>query len=632
MEPDEPKPLQPDDNAARHLMGGRSKSGVPQLKVDTGSNWGWWIALGIVLLIGGILLIPWFRARLETRDRVIEAASLVAKAQAHLDQGHVEAAGATAQEALKLLPGEAGATRIVAAAKKALQQQKEREQRAKTAMEAAEKFVSDDELLKAIPAFEAIAAKSAEFPEGIGAKAAARAAELRALKGKLILPSDWPADAVITLKGEPIDITSGIPLGEHELIITRKGFRNPAPLRLVFNGVKPVPLPPVSWKPIGGKVTVSSVPAGAAIWIGNRNTGKVTPWTFDDVNVGKAEYILKLKGHVDKTLTTDVVSGAHHVPSVHLTETTSLPSDGKVAGERREFNLAPDLRVAFRWCPPGTFKMGDSGRLAAPDEKPVRSVTLTQGFWLAETEFTQGQWEGIDGRTSLMLLINQRQQGAAATPENPNHPMLSASWDRICGDKKRSGGLLGKIHAFFRSNRITGWVVDLPTEAQWEYACRAGSEGPFGIDPAKPLAPDALAWHRENSGGVIHPVGLKQANPWGFKDMHGNAREWTRDWYAESYASHSAKDPRGPASGWKIAVRGGSSLTDLTECRSSSRAQAYSSVAHHSMGFRLILRKPESPPPVVKKPAPATKKPAPPKKKPAPPPKKKPAPKPQKKK
>lgn len=605
---------------------------MPQLKVDTGSRWGWWIALGIVLLIVGVLLIPWFRARLETRDRVIEAASLVAKAQAHLDQGHVEAAELTAQEALKLVPGEAGATRIAAAAKKALQQQKEREQRAKTAMEAAEKFVSADQLPTAISAFEAIAAKPAEFPEGIGAKATARAAELRALKGKLILPAGWPADAVITLKGETIDFTSGIPLGEHELIITRKGYRNPAPLRLAFNGVKPVSLPPVSWKPIGGKVTVSSVPAGAAIWIGNRNTGKVTPWTFQDVDVGKVEYILKLKGHVDKTLTADVVSGAHHTPSVHLTETTSLPGDGKIAGERREFNLAPDLRVAFRWCPPGTFKMGGKDRLAKPDEKPVRSVTLSQGFWLAETEFTQGQWEGIDGRTSLLLLIAKRQPGTPPTVENPQHPMLSASWDRICGDRNRTGGLLGKIHAFFRSNRITGWVADLPTEAQWEYACRAGTEGPFGIDPAKPITPDAVAWHRGNSGGVIHPVGVKQANPWGFKDMHGNAREWTRDWYAKSDASQPSKDPIGPASGWKKTVRGGSSLTPLADCRSSSRAQAYSSVAHHSMGFRLILRKPESPLPVVKKPAPATKKPAPPKKKPAPPPKKKPAPKPQKKK
>lgn len=625
MEPDVPKPTQPIDEAVRHPITGGANPHFQKLKVDTGSRWGWWITLGIVLLIVGVLLIPWFRARLETRDRVFEAAALLAKAQVHLDQGHLEAAESTAQEALKLVPGEAGATRLAAAAKKALQLQKEREQRAKTAMEAAEKLVSADQLPDAISAFEAIAAKSVEFPEGIGAKAAARAAELRALKGKLMLPTGWPADAVISLKGEPLDITSGIPLGEHELIITRKGYRNPAPLRLAFNGVKPVPLPPVTWKPIGGEVTVSSVPAGAAIWIGNRNSGKVTPWTFQDVDVGKVEYILKLKGHVDKPVSADVVSGAHHVPSVHLTETTSLPSDGRVAGERREFNLSPNVKVAFRWCPPGTFMMGGNDRVAAPDEKPLRSITLTKGFWLAETEFTQGQWEGIDGRPSLLLLITKRQPGAPPAAENPQHPMLSASWDRICGDNKRTGGLLGKINAFLRSNRSTGWVVDLPTEAQWEYACRAGSKGAFGIDPAKPITPDNLAWHQGNSGGVIHPVGLKAANPWGLKDMHGNAREWTRNWYHHDKNSSPMKDPAGPSSGWKIAVRGGSSLTALAECRSSSRAQAYSSVAHHSMGFRLILRKPETPPPVVKKPAP-------PKKKPAPPPKKKPAPKPPKKK
>ncbi len=598
-------------------------------KVDSGTRWGLWVMAAILVMIAGLLLVPWFRSQFEARERLMDAAAMVAKAQQQLDQGYAQAAEASAREALKLVPGEASATRVAAAAQRMLDQQKERETLAKAAWDAAEKWVIDDHLLEAIPAFDTIATKSAEFPEGVGTKAAARAAELREMKGTLLLPNDWPADAVMVMNAEIIDPqdnrVSGIPLGERDLIVSRKGYRNPAPIRLAFRGVKPLALPPVSWKPVGGKVTVSSTPTGAAIWEGNRATGKLTPHTFEDVNVGKAEYLLKLKGHVDKIVTADVVSGAHHVPSVQLTEVTSLPADGKIAGERWEFNLSPNVKVAFRWCPPGTFMMGGNDRVAAPDEKPLRSVTLTKGFWLAETEFTQGQWEGIDGRPSLLLLITKRQPGAPPAAENPQHPMLSASWDRICGDNKRSGGLLGKINAFLRSNRSTGWVVDLPSEAQWEYACRAGSKGAFGIDPAKPITPDNLAWHQGNSGGVIHPVGLKAANPWGLKDMHGNAREWTRNWYHHDKNSSPLKDPTGPSSGWKIAVRGGSSLTPLAECRSSSRAQAYSSVAHHSMGFRLILRKPETPPPVVKKPAP-------PKKKPAPPPKKNPAPKPPKKK
>ena len=270
--------------------------------------------------------------------------------------------------------------------------------------------------------------------------------------------------------------------------------------------------------------------------------------------------------------------------------------------------------------------MGGSDRAAEKTEKPVRNVRLTQGFWLGETEFTQKQWAAIEGRESLLMQLASRPR-SKPVPDGQDLPMQSVSWERICGDKNRGGGLLGKINAFFRSSKVTQWTADLPTEAQWEYACRAGTSGPFGtkatgIDPL-----DRIAWHQSTTGGVIHPVGLKEANPWGFHDMHGNAREWTRSWYQDSYAKLTNIDPVGPSSGWKIALRGGSFLTNPAECRSSARAQAYASISHPSVGFRLILRKPEAAPPVVSKPAPkkATppKKAAPPKK-PAP---KKPAPK-----
>jgi formylglycine-generating enzyme required for sulfatase activity len=395
-----------------------------------------------------------------------------------------------------------------------------------------------------------------------------------------------PADSAIT----------GIPLGSRSFEITRPGFRKPPPITLDFKGIRPIPLPQVAWQPFGGKVALSSTPAGAAVWIGGMDTGRVTPVTFDDVEVGKVEYTLKFPRHADTVVAGEVASLTTLRLSAAMVETTSFPSAGKKAGERRIFNIGPDLRVPFRWCPAGAFTMGGTDRAATAAEKPVRKVTLTQGFWLGETEFTQNQWAAIEGRQSLLLQLSNRPRGTRPPPAGQEMPIHSVSWDQICGDKKRSGGTLGKINAFLRRQGAGAWIADLPTEAQWEYACRAGTTGPFGTSEAGARAMDASSWHHGNSGGVLQPVGLKKANPWGFHDMHGNVREWTRDWYQGSYAKLPATNPTGPRSGWKIAVRGGSFLTAPAACRSSARAQAYASVNHHSLGFRLALRQMETAP------------------------------------
>jgi formylglycine-generating enzyme len=584
------------------------------------------VVVAIVVAILGLLATPMIRRQLAERDRDAQVNSRIIEARNHLGEGRFEAAESSAREVLRLLPGNEAANSILAEAGKHLGERLEREKRGQAALAAAEKSAAEDQIVTAITAFEEIIAKPAQFPENSISIARERLAALRESTGTLTLPADWPGDALISIDGRNQTPTgsmiTGIPLGARTIGITRKGFRNPPGLKLDFKGIRPLGIPSISWNPVGGKVTLTSNPPGASVWIGGINTGRVTPATFEEVDVGKVEYLLKLPRHADTVVQGEVASLATLPLSTTLTETSSLPVDGKQAGERRIFNVAPDLRIAFRWCPPGTFSMGGSDRAAANAEKPVRKVRLTQGFWLGETEFTQKQWAAIEGRQSLLMYLSNRPR-SKPLPDGQDLPMLSVSWDQICGNKNRNGGVLGKINAFFRNSKITQWTADLPTEAQWEYACRAGTSGPFSTkSPGSDLL-DRSAWHQSNSDGMIHPVGLKEANPWGFHDMHGNAREWTRSWYQESYAKLPDTDPVGPSSGWKVALRGGSFLTSLAECRSSARAQAYSSISHPSVGYRLILRKPEAAPPVVSKPSP--KKVVPPKK--APPAKKKPAPK-----
>ena len=129
----------------------------------------------------------------------------------------------------------------------------------------------------------------------------------------------------------------------------------------------------------------------------------------------------------------------------------------------------------------------------------------------------------------------------------------------------------------------------LPTEAEWEYAARAGSTTAYSFgDDAGELG--AYAWYDGNSGNKTHPVGQKRANPWGLHDMHGNVWEWVQDWYGKDYyRSSSDTDPRGPSSGESRVLRGGSWNFDAGLCRSAFRDSFRPDGRHESNGFRLAL-------------------------------------------
>lgn len=197
-------------------------------------------------------------------------------------------------------------------------------------------------------------------------------------------------------------------------------------------------------------------------------------------------------------------------------------------------------------------------------EGPQRRVTLTKGFWLGKTEVTQRQYELESGTNPSHFKV----AGSAA-------PVEEVSWlDAItfCRSLTERERLAGRLPE--------GYGFTLPTEAQWEYACRAGTKGAFAGNP------DAMAWYKNNSGDTTHPVASKQPNTWGLYDMYGNVLEWCLDWYGD-YPRGDQTDPSGPDSGYFRMARGGSWRVDVF--RSASRAGGSAGRRDYTLGFRLAL-------------------------------------------
>ena len=243
------------------------------------------------------------------------------------------------------------------------------------------------------------------------------------------------------------------------------------------------------------------------------------------------------------------------------------------AGDRATLTVN-GAEFAFRYCPAGSFQMGSSsGEGGRDSDETQHKVTLTKGFWLMETELTQKQWEA---------LMN----------DNPSNfkgdelPVEQISWN----DCQK---LIEKLNA--NSSKLSGWKFELPTEAQWEYACRAGTETPFfwgsSLNGDKANCNGNYPYGTSIKGKYLEktaPVKSYDSNKWGFYDMCGNVWEWCKDWYGD-YPSGEATDPEGPNAGSDRVFRGGSWYFYAVFCRSAKRQGSIADGRYLNLGARLAL-------------------------------------------
>jgi formylglycine-generating enzyme required for sulfatase activity len=225
------------------------------------------------------------------------------------------------------------------------------------------------------------------------------------------------------------------------------------------------------------------------------------------------------------------------------------------------------LGMKFRLIPAGIFIMGspetEEDRF---DDEEQHEVMISQAFWMGVREVTQWQYQKVMGTNP------SRFQGYSS-----NHPIETVSWYDAVEFCKR----LSEFPVEKKDSR----VYRLPTEAEWEYACRAGSTTAFSFGEGSQSLGE-YAWFMNNSKWKTHPVGRKKANAWGLYDMHGNVWEWCSDWYGE-YPKGAGSDPRSPEEGSARVLRGGSVFDGIPECRSANRAA--SSGGLFCIGFRVAL-------------------------------------------
>ena len=241
---------------------------------------------------------------------------------------------------------------------------------------------------------------------------------------------------------------------------------------------------------------------------------------------------------------------------VLISQITKKSNEAKIATYANGSLIVDGIRYELASIPAGEFQMGSDSAEAYGDEKPVHTVRISKTFWLGKTEVTQALWQAVMG------------SNPSDFDKGDTYPVETVSWDDC-----RS--FITKLNEMFGGNAFR-----LPTEAEWEYACRAGTtEDRYG-------SLDAIAWYYGNSGNTTHPVGQKQANAWGLFDMLGNVWEWCQDWYG-GYSAGYQTDPAGPAAGDARVVRGGTWSSNVWYVRSSSRYIYVPGSRLSGLGFRL---------------------------------------------
>ncbi|HEX8198276.1 MAG TPA: SUMF1/EgtB/PvdO family nonheme iron enzyme [Pyrinomonadaceae bacterium] len=255
---------------------------------------------------------------------------------------------------------------------------------------------------------------------------------------------------------------------------------------------------------------------------------------------------IKLRQLEAATAATNAVPPVNNPPAV------------RKAGEISKSKLPNGVEMSFAYVPAGSFKMGSTK--GEDDEKPVHIVTISQGFWIGQTEVTQGQWKAVMGNNPSYF-----------SNCGDNCPVEMVSWD----DAQQ---FIAKLNS-----QNEGYKYRLPTEAEWEYAARAGTTGDYAGNL------DLMGWYNENSHRTMHPVGQKQSNAWNLYDMYGNVMEWCEDWYDKNYYSKSpSNDPPGASSSSYRVARSGGWGFPAKMMRSAARHRIPLLFRSSFLGFRVV--------------------------------------------
>ena len=249
------------------------------------------------------------------------------------------------------------------------------------------------------------------------------------------------------------------------------------------------------------------------------------------------------------------------------TDDGEVVDDGTETDDQVSVSRLPGgAQMEFVWIERGVFQMGsDTGRR---DESPVHEVEISRGFWLGKYEVTQEQWKSVMGEEPW--------SGRSLVKADSSHPAVIISWNEV-------QEFIGRLNAAADEE-----LYRLPTEAEWEYACRAGTDTRWSFGDDESLLADYAWYHDNNSPTGAKAVGKKSPNPWGLYDMHGNVWEWVQDWYDEEYYSRSVRnDPQGPTSGLNRVIRGGH-FGHIDGVRSAYRHLRSPDSRSYTIGVRLL--------------------------------------------
>ncbi|TET32452.1 MAG: hypothetical protein E3J72_19510 [Planctomycetota bacterium] len=284
--------------------------------------------------------------------------------------------------------------------------------------------------------------------------------------------------------------------------------------------------------------------------------------------VDTGEELCCLEGHEDAVCGIAFSPDGRSVASSSYDKTVRIwanPGDKSnplVVAKEKKDTVTNSIGMKFELIPAGEFMMGGEGKKRNEDEHPQHKVNITKPFYMQTTEVTQAQWKAV-------------MKNNPSTHKGDDKPVEMVSWEYV--------------HEFIkRLSDMDGVTYRLPSEAEWEYACRAASMKLYSCGDESARLRE-YAWFVENAEKVTHPVAQKRPNRWGLYDMHGNVYELCEDWYGEKYYSEKhPDDPKGPTDGERVIMRGGSVGAPAPYCRSANRGHIEPYTQAKFIGFRLV--------------------------------------------